>query len=44
MKTMLLAAYSGYFTSVASEIDKATRKIGPEGDKLIAKKWHKRGY
>ena len=34
MKTMLLAAYSGYFTSVASENVVLVMKIGPEGDKL----------
>ena len=34
MKTMLQAAYSGYFTSVASENVVLVMKIGPEGDKL----------
>ena len=34
MKTMLLATYSAYFTSVASE---NVGPKGPEGDKLIAK-------
>ena len=42
MKTMLQAAYSGYFTSVASENVVLVMKIGPEGDKLKnrAQKFH----
>ena len=36
MKTMLQAEYSGYFTSVASEMDPK----GPEGDKLRVQKFH----
>ena len=42
IKTMLQAAYSGYFTSVASENVVLVMKIGPEGDKLKnrAQKFH----
>ena len=50
MKTMLQAAKSGYFTSVASEMgtsspkivleSKSRPKIGPEGDKKVRTKFH----